>query len=130
MGLLHTSSTRFNERSLESPGKLTTWSNLSKSPSSFQQSPPQPVIWQSRNREELNNNSASDAENHDSRKTKSLPDFELESPKDARLVNAFIRGRNSTEKPTDFEQPLLYNNDDSGQQTMVRSKDTVNQVRS
>ena len=103
---------------------------MSKSPSSFQQSPPQPVIWQSRNREELNNNSASDAENHDSRKTKSLPDFELESPKDARLVNAFIRGRNSTEKPTDFEQPLLYNNDDSGQQTMVRSKDTVNQVRS
>ena len=113
LGLLHTSSTRFNERSLESPGKLTTWSNLSKSPTSFQQSPPQPVIWQSRNREELNNNSASDAasENHDSRKTKSLPDFELESPKDARLVNAFIRGRNSTDK-SDFDQPLLYNNDE------------------
>ena len=67
LGLLHTSSTRFNQdRSLESPGKLTTWSNLSKSPSGFQQSPPQPVIWQSRNREELNNNSASDAaENYD-----------------------------------------------------------------
>ena len=113
MGLLHTSSTRFNERSLDSPGKLTTWSNLSKSPSSFQQSPPQPVIWQSRNREELNNN-PENAENHDSRKTKSLPDFELESPKDARLVNAFIRGRNSTDK-SDFDQPLLDNDDDTVQ---------------
>ena len=56
-----------------------------------------------------------------------MPDFELESPKDARLVNAFIRGRNSTDK-TDSEQPLLYNNDESEHQTMVRSKDTVNQV--
>ena len=56
-----------------------------------------------------------------------MPDFELESPKDARLVNAFIRGRNSTDK-TDSEQPLLYNNDEPEHQTMVRSKDTVNQV--
>ena len=77
LGLLHTSSTRFNQdRSLESPGKLTTWSNLSKSPSGFQQSPPQPVIWQSRNREELNNNSASDAaENYDRYKPFHIPYF-------------------------------------------------------
>ena len=62
------------ERSLESPGKLTTWSNLgSKSPSSYQQSPPTPVIWQSRNREELNNNG-----DNESRKTKSLPEFECQ----------------------------------------------------
>ena len=110
--MLHTSSTRFNDTSLDSPGKLTTWSNLSKAP--YQQSPPQPVIWQSRNREELNNNSSSEA---DSRRTKSLPDFDcgLESPKDARLVNAFIRGRSSTE----FDDPNL--------PQMVRSKDTVNQ---
>jgi hypothetical protein len=76
-----------------------------------------------------------------SRRTKSLPsaDFELDpSPKDARLVNAFIRGRSSdktdpayiTLDPADQTLPL-YNNDDPGgtlQQQMIRSKDTVNQV--
>ena len=69
-----------------------------------------------------------------SRRTKSLPsaDFELDpSPKDARLVNAFIRGR-SSEKTDPADQTLpLYNNDDPGgtlQQQMIRSKDTVNQV--
>ena len=76
-----------------------------------------------------------------SRRTKSLPsaDFELDpSPKDARLVNAFIRGRSSdksdpayiTLNPADQTLPL-YNNDDPGgtlQQQMIRSKDTVNQV--
>ena len=59
-------------------------------------------------------------------------DFELDpSPKDARLVNAFIRGR-SSEKTDPADQTLpLYNNDDPGgtlQQQMIRSKDTVNQV--
>ena len=71
--------------------------------------------------------------NFNSRKTKSLPDFELESsPKDARLVNAFIRGRTSDKTDPTNEQTLpLYNNDDpGGTQTMVRSKDTMNQVRS
>lgn len=106
---MHTSSTRFNERSLESPGKLTTWSNLSK----YQQSPPQTVIWQSKNQrdQELNNNRD---EMIDHRKTKSLPDFEatLDSPKSV-LVNAFIRGKCSTENNADIP--------------MMRSKDTVNQ---
>lgn len=85
----------------------------------YQQSPPQPVIWQSRaggNREELNNNASSDAEN--GRKTKSLPDtgFDFESKDPAgRLVNAFIRGRNP-QAPTVEEAAM-----------MQRSKDTVNQ---
>ena len=112
------------ERSLESPGKLTTWSNLgSKSPSSYQQSPPTPVIWQSRNREELNNN----GDNGESRKTKSLPEPEFVQDsgveKDARLVNAFIRGRGIGGQ---VESKEMYNNDDPGI-PMMRSKDTVNQ---
>ena len=137
ISLLHTSSTRFNDSTsghLESSGnKLTTWSNLSKSP--YQTSPPQPVIWQSRNREELNNN-PNDFEN-DFRKTKSLPDFDLDLSvpggssgsgvaKDGLLVNAFIRGR-STDKNelSGGEAPFIDPGDDPG--VMVRSKDTMNQ---
>lgn len=115
-GLLHTSSTRFNERSLDSPGKMITWSNLSKSPvasTAYQQSPPQPVIWQSRNREELNNNASTEAAAAEaSRKTKSLPDFDVECKDAGRLVNAFIRGRNQGT---------------ATEEAMMRSKDTVNQ---
>ena len=110
------------ERSLESPGKLTTWSNLGQKSPSYQQSPPTPVIWQSRNREELNNNG-----DNESRKTKSLPEFDCPPPdaevKDARLVNAFIRGRGGGGQ---VEAKEMYNNDDPGI-PMMRSKDTVNQ---
>ena len=100
---------RFNERSLESPGKLTTWSNLGKNTppnsttTSYQHTPPTPVLWQSRNREELNNNG-------EIRKSKSLPEPEAQD-----LVNTFMRGRGGCEIKNNDEIP------------MMRSKDSVNQ---
>ncbi len=131
-------------RSLDSPGKLTTWSNLG-SRGSFQQSPPQPVIWQSKNREENNNGNNDTAE---SRKTRSMPDFEhqqaggeiMDSPKtEATLVNAFMRGRMNS-IPAEgahgmdplVEPPLAFNNDEAGGLgaagvPLMKSKDTVNQ---
>ena len=124
---------RYNERSLESPGKLTTWSSLGKSnntppcsnTTSFQHTPPTPVLWQSRNREELNNNG-------EIRKSKSLP--EPEATKD--LVNTFMRGRSpqasgcAAASETTSTTPTTTNvveNDDLTEIPMMRSKDTVNQ---
>ena len=76
---------------------------------SFQHTPPTPVLWQSRNREELNNNG-------EIRKSKSLP--EPEATKD--LVHTFMRGRGSASGASGE----VKNNDEI---PMMRSKDTVNQ---
>ena len=120
---------RYNERSLESPGKLTTWSSLGKSnnttppcsnTTSFQHTPPTPVLRQSRNREELNNNG-------EIRKSKSLP--EPEATKD--LVNTFMRGRSPQTSGcaavASETTSTTKENNDSTEIPMMRSKDTVNQ---
>ena len=87
---------------------------------SFQHTPPTPVLWQSRNREELNNNG-------EIRKSKSLP--EPEATKD--LVNTFMRGRSPQTSGcaavASETTSTTKENNDSTEIPMMRSKDTVNQ---
>ena len=92
---------------------------------SFQHTPPTPVLWQSRNREELNNNG-------EIRKSKSLPEPEAKD-----LVNTFMRGRSpqasgcaaasaaATASEATITTTVVKNND--SEIPMMRSKDTVNQ---
>lgn len=124
---------------LDSPGKLTTWLNVGKQTSSFQQSPPQPILQRHiKDRAEensINNNgtSSSTSSETESRKSRSLPDFGREHQQEAaesevlcpsseaKLVNAFIRGRSE-----ESEESLLLIDNEEDTIPMMRSKDTVN----